>query len=370
MPKAIVSVTNDTSTDQRVDKTCNVLTELGYDVLLIGRLLQHRQPVCRNYAIKRFKLLFNKGFLFYAEYNLRLFLFLLTRQKDLLLANDLDTLLPNYIVHKLQNKKLIYDSHELFTEVPELVIRPRIRKFWLALESYIMPKLKNVITVNRLIKSIYEERYGISVHVVRNIAPPLKNSLPDSNLSHAVKGSRKMLILQGSGINKDRGAEEAVLMMTYLNNAILYIIGGGDVFNNLKILVKKNQLEDKVFLIDKLPYRQLMEYTKIADLGLSLDKNTNLNYEFSLPNKIFDYLQAGIPMAVSSRKLVAEIIKQHDLGIILPQHNPIKMAEAITLFLNDKNRLTTCKNNVLKAQEIYCWSNEKQQLIQVLQNLR
>ena len=99
-----------------------------------------------------------------------------------------------------------------------------------------------------------------------------------------------MLIMQGSGINRDRGSEEAVEMMQYVENAVLYIIGSGDVFEKLKTMVEKFNLSDKVIIMDKMTYQELMEYTKIADLGLSLDKGTNLNYEYSLPNKVFDYI--------------------------------------------------------------------------------
>ncbi len=111
-----------------------------------------------------------------------------------------------------------------------------------------------------------------------------------------------MLILQGSGININRGAEEAVEMMQYLEDTILYIIGGGDIYNKLKDLVFRLNLVETVIIKDKIPYEELIEYTKIADVGLSLDKGTNLNYEYSLPNKVFDYIQAQTPLLVSNRK--------------------------------------------------------------------
>ena len=122
--KIIVSVTNDLSTDQRVDKICNTLLELNFDVVLIGRKLPNSIRVKRVYSTRRFKLWFNKGALFYANYNIRLFFFLLFNKTDALWSNDLDTLLPNYLISKWKNKKLIFDSHEYFTEVPELVDRP------------------------------------------------------------------------------------------------------------------------------------------------------------------------------------------------------------------------------------------------------
>ena len=144
MQKIIISVTNDLTTDQRVHKVCISLQKMGFEILLVGRKLQNSLPLDRNYQTHRIQLLFNKGFLFYAEYNLRLFFYLLFKKKEIVLANDLDTLLPNYLVSKLQKKKLVYDSHELFTEVPELINRPKTQKIWLKIEQKILPKLKSL----------------------------------------------------------------------------------------------------------------------------------------------------------------------------------------------------------------------------------
>ena len=148
MKRIIVSVTNDLVTDQRVDKTCDVLTEIGFEVILVGRKLKNSLPIHRKYSSKRFRLVFNKGILFYAEYNTRLFLFLLFSRKNFLFSNDLDTLLPNYLISKIQKKKLFFDSHELFSEIPELVNKKRVKNVWIYLEKIIIPRLENVITVN------------------------------------------------------------------------------------------------------------------------------------------------------------------------------------------------------------------------------
>ena len=169
MKRIIVSVTNDLVTDQRVDKTCDVLTEIGFEVILVGRKLKNSLPIHRKYSTKRFRLVFNKGILFYAEYNTRLFLFLLFSRKSFLFSNDLDTLLPNYLISKIQKKKLFFDSHELFSEIPELINKKRVKNVWIYLEKIIIPRLENIITVSDSIKNHYHNLYGISATVLRNI---------------------------------------------------------------------------------------------------------------------------------------------------------------------------------------------------------
>ena len=370
MPRIIVSVTNDLVTDQRVRKVCGTLHTNGYDILLIGRKLPESLPLERPYATHRMSLFFKKGFLFYAEYNIRLFIKLLFLKKDILLANDLDTLLPNYIIAKFFRKKLVYDSHELFTEVPELTSRPRVRNIWLRIESAIFPHLKNVITVNRIIASVFEKKYGVPVHVIRNISPKLPDFHPDIQWAKRIKGNRKMLILQGSGINKDRGAEEAVAMMQYLDDMLLVIIGGGDVFDTLQQMVKNLKIADRVLFIGKLPYDELLKYTQIADLGLSLDKGSNLNYEYSLPNKVFDYIQCQIPLFVSNRRVVAKLVKDNNIGVVFQNHNPEEMAQLVREVFADTERLKIWKTQLKKAAEKYNWERESEKLLNIYKQLR
>lgn len=365
MQRIVVSVSNDLVTDQRVRKVCQTLYENGYDILLIGRKLPESLPIERPYKVHRMNLFFRRKVWFYAEMNMRLFFKLLFVKKDILLANDLDTLLPNYIIAKLFHKKLVYDSHELFTEVPELIHRPKIQKVWLTLEEFIFPKLKNVITVNQEIATIFENKYKIPVHVIRNISPKIERKIIDLEKKNQLTKGKKMLILQGSGINRDRGAEEAVLMMQYIENAVLVIIGSGDVIPTLKEICNEKQLFEKVQFRDKLPYSELIQYTQMADLGLSLDKGSNLNYEYSLPNKIFDYIQCHVPLMVSNRKVVAAIVKQHQVGIVFYEHNPIEMAKLVNQALSNPAQYEIWKKNLEEIATIYTWENESEKLLEI-----
>ncbi len=370
MQRIIVSVTNDLVTDQRVHKVCTTLVSMNYQVLLIGRKLPNSLPINRNYKTIRMKLLFKKKVWFYAEYNLRLFFKLLFFKKDILLSNDLDTLLPNFLISKLFNKKLVYDSHELYTEVGELIHRPRIQKVWVSIEKWIFPKLKNVYTVNNSIANYYQNKYGVEVNIVRNIAPKLQNKTADPVLLKKIKGDKKMLILQGSGINVDRGAEEAIQMMQYLEHTILFIIGGGDIFKELKQKVKSLQIEDKVIIKNKMSYDRLMEYTKIADLGLSLDKATNLNYEFSLPNKVFDYIQAETPLLVSNLIEVASLVSENNIGWIIDDVNPKHLAKKVEQIFLDPNEYGICKQNLKQASEKFYWEKEAETLKDIFKDLK
>lgn len=347
--RAIVSVTNDLATDNRVHRTCTVLQELGYDVLLVGRVLPGSPALERPYGTQRMRLLINKGPLFYAEYNLRLFFLLLFQRSALLVANDLDTLLPNHLVAWFLGKPLVYDTHEFYTEVPELVHRPWVRRIWLAIERAIFPQLRSVITVNASIAKAYTERYGVQVQVVRNI--PMRVPMGEKVVRAALglPSDRFILVMQGAGINVQRGAEEAVLAMRELEGCLLLIIGSGDAWPVLDRLVKEHSLQDRVRLLGRMPYDQMMALTRNADLGLTLDKDTNLNYRFSLPNKLFDYLHAGIPVLATDLPEVAAIVRQYDAGVVLAHAEPAAIAAAVRALLADPVRRTALARNATFA---------------------
>ena len=363
-PRIIVSVTNDLYTDQRVHKVCSYLHSNGYDVLLVGRILPNSKHLdSRPYSTHRMRLIFKKGALFYAFYNLRLFLFLLIRRSDILLSNDLDTLLANYLACGLKRKcRVVYDSHELFTEVPELTSRLRVQKIWKKIEQWIFPKLKSVYTVNQSIADIYEKLYNIPVGVVRNVSRKWEPKNIKSKEELSIPEDKKMIILQGSGINIDRGGEEAVEAMKWVDNAVLYIVGGGDVISQLKNTVVKNNLSNKVVFIDRVPYDEMMNYTHHADLGLTLDKDSNPNYQFSLPNKVFDYIHASTPILSSDLIEIRRVIDKYDIGEVLKEYSPRSIADQIISLFEHPEKLDKLKANCVKASKIECWENEREKL--------
>jgi len=357
--KAIVSVTNDLYTDQRVNKVCVFLMDQGYDVLLVGRIRKSSVPLLeRPYQTKRMRLLFETGPLFYVSFSIRLFLFLLFRKADVLVSNDLDTLLPNYLAQKFKRKaRLVYDSHEYFTEVPELINRPKVQKFWLRIERKIFPRLKSVYTVNESIAAIYSKLYSKEIKVVRNISPLWSAINLKTKQELGIPENSHLIILQGAGINIDRGAEEAVEAMCQID-AVLLIVGDGDVVEILKIKVKKLELTKKVLFYGKKTYHVMMNFTHFADIGLTLDKPSNLNYKLSLPNKLFDYMHTYTAVVATNIKEVAQVVTKNEIGTIVMDFTVDNLAESINSILNDQQLLAQYKENCKAAALTENWQRE------------
>jgi glycosyltransferase involved in cell wall biosynthesis len=358
-PRVIFSVTNCICHDQRVLKMAGVVSNLGAEITIVGRRLDH---CCSSGSVpfktRRFRMIFSKGFLFYKFYNIRLLIYLLFHRADLLVSNDLDTLLPNFLVSKIKRIKLIYDSHEYFTGVPEIQDRPIVKWVWSTIEKSIFPRLEYVVTVSDSIAEQYYKEYGIRPLTVRNCSRRSETISGYSREELGIDHDMLLLILQGGGINIHRGAEELIDSMMRSENAFLFIIGSGDVFGDLRKMVNQAGLSEKVRFFPKMPWDEMMRYTKSADTGLSLDKNTNINYRFSLPNKLFDYISAGIPVIAGDLPEVTRIITEHSCGIIIPEIIPDEICQAIKVLNENRDLLNVLKQNAKDAAEELNWDNE------------
>ncbi|MFA5971556.1 MAG: glycosyltransferase [Lentimicrobiaceae bacterium] len=364
--RAIISVINDLVTDQRVGRTASVLADLGFEVLMVGRRkFDSPHMPDRAYETLRMRLLWEKGPLFYAEFNIRLFFLLLSRPAELLVSNDLDTLLPNYLVHKLKRIPVVYDSHEYFTATPELVNRPKVQRIWKWIEKTIVPKLTSCITINASIANLFEQEYHVKFRIVRNI--PLKRDLREipSRKALGLPEDKKIILMQGSGINIQRGAEEAVEAMQYIDNALLLIVGGGDVLPLLQNMVNELSLFQKVKFVSRQSPENLAGYTANADIGLAIDKDTNINYRYSLPNKLFDYIYAGVPVLATPLVELKNIIQQYHIGEFIDNHDPKHIAAKLENMLQDESRLAFYKSNTQLAATELNWENEKNTLIEI-----
>jgi glycosyltransferase involved in cell wall biosynthesis len=327
---------------------------MGFHVILLGRKLHGSLPIQnRKYQTKRFNLIFKSGALFYAEYNLRLYLYLLFSKFDVLLSNDLDTLVANYLAAFVKRKELVYDSHEYFTEVPELVHRPGIKKIWELLEKSMVPKIKYAYTVCNSIAKVYEKKYGVPFYVVRNMpyAAKIKADIKKTDNS-------KIILYQGA-VNIGRGLKQAILSMQFIENAKLVIVGEGDIKPELETLVKKENLQHKVEFKGRLSIEDLADITPNADLGLSIEEDLGLNYRYALPNKLFDYIQSQVPVLVTNLPEMQAIVKQYNIGEITTSLEPDVLAEKINKALFNKEKREEWQMGLKKAAKELVWENEE-----------
>jgi glycosyltransferase involved in cell wall biosynthesis len=375
-----VTVISDLVTDYRVHKICQTLHNEGYRVHLVGSRNKRSLALnSRDYQTDRIKLWFTGTALFYAEFNIRLFFRLLQQKPDIFLGNDLDVMPATMLVARLMKKPLVYDSHEYFLGMAGMEHKPIRRNIWKFIEARIFSRLKYMYTVSDSIRNLYRRIYHKKLFVVRNL--PLKDPLnPELTAEEAewirsidgrIPENKNLLIFQGAGINESRGAEELVYSMIFLeaSDYHLLIVGGGDVFPKLEKMIGQNHLSEKITLIPKVPFAVLGHFTRKAQLGISIDKSSVLNHKYSLPNKLFEYLHAGVPVLASRLVEQERIINEYEVGAFIEDYQPEHIAGKIKEIFADPQLLRRWKQNTCKLRETLNWENESKIVIDIFKQV-
>jgi len=326
MKKIVFTVTNDLNYDQRMIRICSSLTAAGYSVLLIGYTLKDSTPLAKQtYQQKRINCLFKTGKLFYAEYNIRLFFYLLFKKIDLIGAIDLDTISPCLAISKLKNIPRIYDAHEFFTGLKEVVTRPAIKKFWSRIERVAVPQFRHGYTVSESIADEFRRLYGVSYATIRNI-PVLK---PLDNLP----ATEQFILYQGA-VNEARGFEYLIPAMKMIIHKLV-ICGDGNFMDQLKDLVIKNQVQDKVELKGMLQPAELWKISQQATIGIAVPENIGLNQYLALANKFFDYIHAGLPQITVDFPEYKKLNDKYRVAVLVTDIEPKTIADSVNNLMAD-----------------------------------
>lgn len=351
-------------TDQRVHRLAELLMVRGVEVKCIGRKLRNSPSLEEaKFKYRRYRMLITRGPLFYACFNVRLLLTLLVaRGPSLFIANDLDTLPANFMAARIRRVKLIYDSHELFTQVPELIDRKMVQSIWKWIEYRYVPRVEYALTVNRSIAEIYRRLYKVKFRVVRNV-PAHREPCMDQEFRAGF--TNMQIILYQGALNLGRGLELMIETMNYLENAVFIIAGSGDIEKELHKMVSEKGLQDKVRFRGRLSPDRLFELTCSADLGISLEEDRGLNYRYALPNKIFDYIQARIPVLCSDLPEMARIIRTYGVGIATDEKEPEKLAGIIRFILKERAG-GAWREGLDRAAADLCWENESRIYLEML----
>lgn len=361
--KIVFTVTTDLTYDQRMQRICHSLSQAGFDILLVGRRKKQSIPlIATSYQQKRLHCFFEKGKLFYIEYNIRLFFFLLSCPTQIISSIDLDTLLPCLLISKLRHKKCVYDAHEYFSEVPEVVNRPLTKKIWEGIAAFCIPRVDAAYTVSASLKKVFSKRYDTSFELVRNI------TVGNAIIPLRKKQHPPILFYQGA-LNEGRGLEILLQIMTKLENVELWIAGEGDLSDSLKDQSNKLGVNHKVKFLGYVLPSQLKAITLKATIGLNLLANKGLSYYYSLANKTFDYIHAGLPAIHPNFPEYQQLNTQYSIGLLVDDLKEETLLKVISTLINDKELYIQLQQNCLKAARELTWQVEEKRLIDLYQNL-
>lgn len=353
-----LSVTNSLTYDQRMHRICESLHAAGYEVNLVG--IDRPDPLpSRSYAQHRLTSRFKKGKLFYLEHNIRLFLFLLFRRADLLVANDLDTALPVWLVSKIKGIPRVMDAHEFFTEMKEVITRPLIHKVWSSLEKFLLPRFQQGYTVGEGIAAKFKDVYGVNYEVIRNlpvIRPDMIRMAP----------AEPFILYQGA-VNHGRGFETLIPAMRTIP-CKLVVCGDGNFMDELRRLILQEGVKEKVQLTGMLPPAELKEWASKATLGIFLPDRLGANQFLSLPNKFFDNIEAGLPQITCRFPEYESINSRFPVAVLLERVDSVSVSQAVNDLMADSTKRAQMSDACKLARIEYNWQNEEKRLLAFYKN--
>ena len=358
--RIVCTVTNDLNYDQRMIRICTSLSNAGYDVTLVGFERKKSKPLIdRPFKQVRLWVMAEQGKLLYAHYWTSLFFFLLFRKCDVLCAIDLDTIMPVYYASKLRRKKRVYDAHEIFTDLKEVISRPSIHKMWTWIGNHTVPHFPVGYTIGDCYADEFRKRYGVNYQIVRNatILKPLQ--IPEK--------TERFILYQG-WVNVGRCFEQLIPAMKWVD-ARLIVCGEGNFYDEARALATEHDVTDKVIFKGYVPPAELTDYTIKAYVGITLFEDTSLSNRLSLANRFFDYMHNGVPQLCIKYPEYERINAEFEVASLIEDTSPEKIAAAINRLLNDKAYYNQLQQNCLKAREVYCWQEEEKRLLAVYANL-
>ncbi len=376
--RVVKIVPNNFVNQSRDTREIVTLLEMGYDVTIIikeegrgeynGPLRDLMMPLPSRPLIKHTgNVLVNRIYSFY------LWVRTVRRQKaDVLSCHDIICLYIGWISTLfLKNKpKLVYDSHEFEYE------NGSRRPFWKwcmkYLERFVIKKCSMVMMVNDTIAEQVQKLHNLKdrPRVVRNIPDywELDNQVIAENRArfrnkYGIMDEETIVLYQG-GIIEGRGVEKAIQMVSITDGVRLVIMGYGEpiYIENTRKLVVDEHVEERVIFLPAVPQSELWKYTSIADIGLCTIEKSWLSYYYSLPNKLFEYIQALVPILGSDFPEIGRIVNDYHVGICCDPGDPVAISRGIKelLLMSNTGEL---KEGLVKAKNELCWEKEKERLV-------
>ena len=362
--KIICTVTNDLIQDNRMIRICNTLSDMGHQAILVGRkrkISLALEP--KQFNQVRLSCFFEKGFAFYLEYNLRLAIFLFRNmdKNGIIYSVDTDTLAAGGVISWMKKNNQIYDAHEYFTKVPELKDKPVVRFVWSAIENIFIPKADAHITVGDALSKLMSEKWAVSFTSLYNV--PYFEGIKEDHHQNEVPVIKKVPVIIYVGmLNMGRGLEQMIKSMKHIPGAVLWIVGEGDITVELKKLAEESEACRNIIFKGWKTQNETKALLEQATIGINLLESSSESYYYSLANKFFDYMHAGLPSLNMDFPEYRHIINKYEVGITIDGLSEDNIADAINSLLRNKGKLDQMHTECMKAKQFYNWELEAKKL--------
>jgi glycosyltransferase involved in cell wall biosynthesis len=366
--KVLITFLGNIHYDTRCNNLYDSLSANNFEVEFIGFdwLTKGFTETRGNVSVIKLK----KGFLslpFYLKFIWHIKLKLLTTKASVIFAEDIYTLPFAVIFGKLKRAKIYYDSRELFGYLAGLKDKKFKQAFWKWTEKFFIRKADYVIVTGPMDGEFLQKEYRLkNLILLRNLPRYYKPELKLDLHSHLqIEKSQKIILYQGV-LLKGRGIEKIFAVLKELPYCVFLIAGGGEFEEYYKKLSNEMNLVDQVFFLGKLTQDELPKITASADVGVSLIENLSTSYYYALPNKLFEYIMAEVPVIVSNLPQMKEVVEKYDVGFSVDIENKAELITAIKKLTEDNNFYKTKVQNCQVASQELNWEKEVTNLLKEL----
>ncbi|MBC8296548.1 MAG: glycosyltransferase [Pelagibacterales bacterium] len=258
-------------------------------------------------------------------------------QFDILIAGDLFSL---SLVCKYYKKKirLVYDSRELYTKLAGLSKKPLNQIFWSFFEKHFIKKVNVIMVTAKTDGQYLKSLYGnLNIKLIKNLPPQKLSPSRNNKLRDILKNYNSKILLYQGGLQQGRGLKSMINLLPHLKNCITVLIGSGTMKQELLDYAVKKGVSDRFFIINSVPYEDLLNLTAGADIGFALIEPYSQSYIQALPNKLFEYLLAEIPVIVSNFPEMEKVVEKYKVGRAVEPYNLMKQIEVIKEMLKESN---------------------------------
>jgi len=366
--KVLITFLGNINYDTRCYNLYNTLKVNGFEVSFTGFdwLSKNFKPVRGKITIYKLQ----KGILslsFYLKFIWHIKLALFSSGASIFFAEDIYTLPFAVIFGKLKRVKIFYDSRELYGFLAGLNERKFVQHFWKTVEKFFIKRVDHIITTGNMDSGVLKDMYGVNNTVVVRNLPRFYKPAQQTDLRNqlGINKDKKILLYQGV-VLKGRGIEKIYDILPDLSQVVFVLIGGGELEDYYKKLAVERKVIDQVFFIGKFSQEDLHKLTPAADVGIALIENISKSYFYALPNKLFEYIMAEVPVIVSNLPQMKEIVEKFNVGFSVDPDNRDELISALKNLKSDEMLYKKFKQNCKTASEELNWENEVGNLLVLL----